>query len=77
MEALSRIEARAAELGFVEADAVEYLVVEAPLVERTAGETPPTPRTASQDQAESSPPKARDLWGELAAQFAAWINPQE
>lgn len=77
MEALSRIETRAAELGFVEADGVEYLVVDAPLVEDTESDYSPTPYAPEQGAAEPSPPEARDWWGELAAQITSWMNPEQ
>jgi hypothetical protein len=77
MESLSRIETRASELGFVEAETVEYLVVDAPVVVDTEGEYSPTPLAPDLDVAEPSSPEARDWWGELAAQLASWVNPEQ
>jgi cell division protein FtsB len=77
MESLSRIEERAAELGLVKAESVEYLVVENLPAEDTGAETTPSSLTPPPDQAEVSPSEASDWWGELADQFASWINPQQ
>jgi hypothetical protein len=77
MESLSRVEARAAELGFVEAETVEYLVVHVPLAENTGAEDSSTPLASDPGAAEPSPPEARDWWEELTAQLAAWVNPEQ
>jgi hypothetical protein len=75
MEALSRIETRATELGFVPAESVEYLVVDSPLPEPTGAGDGPSPQSAQGDPVAPPPGETRDWWGELADQFASWINP--
>jgi hypothetical protein len=77
MESLTRIEARATELGFVKAETVEYLVVDAPLVEDAEGEYSAAPPAPDSGVTHTSPPEARDWWEELAAQLASWVNPEQ
>lgn len=77
MESLTRIEARAAEMGFVEAETVQYLVVDAPVVEDTEGEYSSATLAPDSGIAEPSAPETRDWWGELAAQLASWVNPEQ
>lgn len=75
MEALSRIQNRATELGFVAAESVEYLVVESHPAVPTGADDGPSPQPAQRDLAASSPGETRDWWEELAHEFASWINP--
>jgi hypothetical protein len=77
MEALSRIETRAAELGFVEAAAVEYLVVDTSLAQNTESDYSSTPLASEPGPVESSSPEARDWWEELAAQITSWMRPEQ
>jgi cell division protein FtsB len=77
MESLSRIEERAAELGFVRAESVEYLVVESYPAEDTGAGTTTSSIVPRPDQPEVPTSEASDWWEELADQFASWINLQQ
>lgn len=73
-ESLSRIKARAEELGFVKPEAVEYLVVQSPPPE-DLGEAGPEPAEASWDVALASEPSTSpDWWDQLLIRLQSSRN---
>jgi hypothetical protein len=74
MESLSRIKARAEELGFVEPEVVEYVVVEHLPTEEALGEDSPPLSTSERRQLAPQPAPSKDWLGELVAQFESWIS---
>ena len=74
MESLSRIKARAAELGFVEPEQVEYLVVERTWTEDTAEESSASAHTSEHRQPTPQPAQSRDWLRELVNQFESWVS---
>ena len=74
MESLSRIQARAQELGFVEPEVVEYLVVEIAPLEHSETEEPAPPHTTESQRSTPQSREPRDWWGELVAQLESWMS---
>jgi hypothetical protein len=74
MESLSRIQARAQELGFVEPEAVEYLVVEIAPLEHSESEESTPPHTTERQRSTPQSREPRDWWGELVAQLESWMS---
>ena len=82
LETLPRIEARAKQLGLGPLRRTTYLSISGDVREVGGGsaEVPPTPGAAPPAAAAESPlaglsfPSPAELWAELRAQFAAWVN---
>jgi hypothetical protein len=74
MESLSRIRARAEELGFVEPEVVEYLVVERSPADEALSEDSTPLFTSERLQLAPEPAPSTDWLGELVAQFESWIS---
>ncbi len=74
MESLSRIEARAEELGFVEPEIVEYVAVESSPTEEASGDNARPLSTSERRQLAPQPAPSRDWLGEVVAQLESWIS---